>query len=358
MRNRLLILGMALAVILACAPALATPPPLPADPNAINLYIRQTAAAASTQTQVALPTLTVTPTFTSTPRSTFTPEPTFTPFQTFVLASPKPAQRIQYFRVKHDSQLAVWSYKSRTISEGWELFSQTPETVPLLTAAKEGTGTSRTPLVGAWVSVIDALNNHEEGKLLYLKSASTALFNSSGFPQLESLTMGGNIITLDAIEGSWGKVHTMDYGSPGAHTADSYVSRPDLVHKFVVVGWSRKTKTTFWVNPPKGNLYWPFVSAHRVWIQMDRLEPFPILPMEVTANDDQEIRADPKFDSPSNGLRISKGVSATIDKYFPSGSNVWGRLQSGGWILLFSYEKGVPTYHTTWSMATLPPPPD
>ena len=357
MKSRLLILCAAMALILACVPGLATPPP-PADSNAISLYIQQTAAAALTQTQAAMPPPTITRTPTSTPRSTFTPEPTFTPFQTFVLASPKPAQKIQYFRVKHDSQLAIWNYRSRTISEGWELFPQTPETVPLLAAPKEGSGTHRTPLVGSWASYIDALNNHEEGKLVYLKSDSTALFNGSGFPQLESLTMGGNIITLEAIQGTWGKVHTMDFGNPGAHAADTYVSRPDLVHKFVVVGWSRKSKATFWVKPPKGNLYWPFVSAHDLWIQMDRLEPFPILPMEVTANEDQDVRVDPKFDSPSNKLRLSKGGSATIDKYYPSGSNVWARLQSGGWILLFSYEKGVPTYHTSWSMATLPPPPD
>jgi hypothetical protein len=354
--KRLWIGFAALGLILACAPAAVTPIP-PSDSNAIQLYIQQTAAAAATQTQRAIPTSTATATFTSTPRSTFTPEATFTPFQTFVLPSPDRSQTVQYFRAKHDTQLAVYNYESRTANPDWRLFAQTPEIVILLPAPKEGTGTHRTPVDGAWERFIDALNNNDEGKLRYLKSSETALFNGAGFPQMESLTMGGNIITLEAIQGGWGRVRTMNYSQPGSVREQNYEKTPDLVHKFVLVVWSRKTKSTYWVKPPKGDIYYPFVTRNDVWVQMDRLEPFPILPMQVTARIEQEVRKEPSLESEPTRFKLGMGESATIVQYYPSGSNVWGRLENGNWIALFRYEKGGPTYFTTWSMETLPPPP-
>ncbi|HLA07189.1 MAG TPA: hypothetical protein VJ022_07090 [Anaerolineales bacterium] len=348
---------IALVFILACAlPSAATPVALPIDPNAVNLFIAQTAGAASTQTAAALPTLSITPTFTSTPRNTFTPEPTFTPFQTFVLPSPRPAQQVQYFRVKHDNQLAIYDYKSRTAGPDWPLNPQTPETVPLFVDPKEGTGTWRTKVDGAWEPYFEALNNNNERKLRYLKASASGLFNGAGFPQMESLTMGGNIVTLDAIQDGWGRLHTMDYSNPGSAASENYTTRPDLVHKFVVVVWSRRTKSTYWVNPPHGAIYWPFVASRPVWVQMERLEPFPILPMTVTVNESQDIRRSPQTDGELTGKELSVNDSVVIVEYYPSGPNVWGRLQSGGWISLILDEEGVPNYPTTWSMETQPPP--
>ncbi len=346
----------ALILVLACAPAAA--PAIPAaDPNAIQLYIQQTAAAASTQTQDALPPASITPTITFTPRSTFTPYATFTPFQTFVLASPTPLRRSYFFRVKHDSQLAIYDFKSRTAAGSWTLNPQTPEVVPLFAAPKEASGTHRTPITRAWESYMDELNNGNEKKLRYLKATHTALFNGAGFPQMESLTMGGNIITLDAIQGDWGKVHTLPYGSPPSASVVNYFTSPDLVHKFVVVGWSRASKATYWVDPPQGDTYWPFVSRHVVWIQMSRLEPFPGVPMQVTARGQQEVKQEPKADSRPTGFTLEDGASVTIVEYYPTGSDVWARIQSGGWIALLIHKGGVPKYLTSWSMETVPPPP-
>ena len=346
-----------LVLILACAPAAITPPP-PSDPNAIQLYLQQTAGAAATQTQRAIPTATATSTITPTPRSTFTLEPTATSF-TFVLPSPSYGQHVQYFRAKHDNQLAFYNYQSRTAAPDWRLFPQTPEIVILWPAPKEGTGTHRTPITGGWERFMDDLNNNNEGELRYLKSATVALFNGAGFPQMESLTMGGNIITLEAIQGTWGRVRTMNYDQPGVASQHNYEKTPEFVHKFVIVVWSRRTKSTYWVNPPKGDgdIYYPFVTRNDVWIQMDRLEPFPILPMQVTGLVDQVVRKEPRLDSDPTNFDLTKGESATIVQYHPSGSNVWGRLQNGNWIALFQYTNDGPTYFTTWSMATLPPPP-
>lgn len=351
--NRILICFAALSLILACVPA--TPVPLPTlDSDDINLAIKLTADAASIQTLTAFPTSTATSTITATPRNTFTPEPSTTPIATFLIPTSTASQRIQYFRVKHDSQLAEYNFKSRTVD--WNR-THTPEVVPLFAAPKLGTGTHRTPLVGAWEDYMSALNGFDEGKLNYLKSPISGLFNGAGFPQLESLTMGGNIITLDRIDGGWGQVHTQPYGIAGRAETENYNTRPDLVHKFVVVVWNRKTKSTYWTTPPRGAIYWPFVSRNTVWIPMHYLEPFPILPMDVTVAADQDIREQPGSESKTTGKKVLKGETITIVEYRPLGSQVWGRIEHGSrWIALFMYQSTGPTYFTSWSMETLPPP--
>lgn len=351
--KNLFICFAALALILACVPATPTPAPTLSS-NDINVLIKLTADAAAMQTLTAVPTFTVTPTITSTPRNTFTPEATTTPISTFVFSTPTPAQRVQYFRVKHDNQLAQYDFKARTAE--WNQ-TQTPEVFPLFTAPKMTAGTHRTPIVGGWERYMNALNGNDEGKLNYLKLPMSGLFNGAGFPQLESLTMGGNIITLDRIQGDWGQVHTMSYGSVGSPETENYKTRPDLVHKFVVVVWNRKTKSTFWTNPPRGDIYWPFVSMNTVWIPMTWLEPFPILPMDVTVEIDQDVRLEPDTDSDTTGKQVHKGQSVTIVEYHPSGSQVWGRIYGSKWIPLFMYQNTGPTYFTSWSMATLPPVP-
>ena len=285
--KKLLLWLTTLLLILACAPATVTPAPT-LDSNSINLLIAQTANSSFTQTAAAMPVFEITPTSVS--ASTFTPEPTFTTVPLIVLSSPTTVPRVQYFRVKHDSQLAMYSYRSRTASSDWPAeLAQTPETVPLFVDPKLATGTHRTVVNGNWEIYIDALNNNNQKKLRFLKSDSTALFNGAGFPQLESLTMGGNVITLDAFQGQWGKVHTIDYSNPGSLKEVNYVTRPDLVHKFVVVGWSRRTKKTYWATTPQGDIYWPLVASKPVWIPLERLEAFPNLPMEVTAKTTQPI---------------------------------------------------------------------
>jgi hypothetical protein len=208
---------------------------------------------------------------------------------------------------------------------------------------------------GIWDKYIDALNGYDKKKINYVKANDTALFNGTGFPQMESLTMGGNIITLDEIREGWGRVHTLNYTNPENLEEINYVTRPDLIHKFVVVGWKRSTKTTIFVNPPAGDLYWPLVAKSAVWMPLESLEPFPPLPLEVTANTAQAIRREPSADSPQIGSPITDGNTITVVDYYPLASDVWGRLAGGGWIELLRHEKGVPQYLTTWQMATRPP---
>lgn len=341
--------------IVSCAPGLATPTPIPPlDPSAIHLYIAQTADAAAIQTMAALPTVTSTVPFTTTPRNTFTPEPTFTPVPTFFFPTPTPLVRLKFYRLKHDNQLAMYNYKSRTFDENSDgIRRQTPEIVTLFLEPKSTSGTGRTTVNGRWETFIDALNDNNRGKLNYLKSKTSALFNTAGFPQMESLTMGGNVVTLDEVRGEWGRVNTLDFGSPPNASEVNYFTRPDLVHKFVVVGWRRSSKTTIIVKPPKGDLYYPLVSRRTVWVPMERLEAFPALPMEVTVNEDLYIQTSPGPKVEQTRFPLSAGDSVQLIDYHLSGSNVWGRLRRGGYIPLLLY----PRYLTSWQMETLPPPP-
>jgi len=266
--------------------------------------------------------------------------------------------QLQYYRVKHDSQLAIYEYKSRT-AESWDgVGPQTPEVVPLFVRPKPSSGTHRTKLTGDWEIFIDALNNNDDSKLRYLKADNTALFNSTGFPQLESLTMGGNIILLDEVQGEWGQVRTLNHVEPPDIEKINYITSPDLIHKFVVVTWREKKQETHWTNPPKGDMYWPLVSSRPVWIQLERLEKFPELPVKITANTTVYIQADPGITNTPTASKLSAGRSATVVEYYPSGSNVWGRLKSGGWVALLWYPaRDDLQYPTSWKMETLPPPP-
>ena len=348
--KKLLLWFMTFILVMACVPSMVTPVP-PLDPNAINTYIVQTADAASTRTQEAVP---PTRTPTSTPRSTFTPESTFTAVPVINFPSPTPLRQLYYYRVKHDSQLEIYDFKSRTAAPNWhgvDVF--TPEVVPLFVQPALGSGTNRTKLDGSWETYIDVLNGNNKRKLAYLKGKDTALFNNSGFPHLESLTMGGNIITLVEVRNGWGRISTINLANPGALKDVNYATRPDLVHKFVVVAWDKSKKITYWVNPPVGDVYWPLVSSRDVWIAMERLEPFPTLPMEVTGKISQPIRKTPAENGEETRFDFSEGDVGQVVEYYPSGSNVWGRLSNGGWIALALGAR----FLTTWSMATVPPPP-
>ena len=342
-----------LALVMACLPAAATPVPT-LDPNTISTIIAQTEKAAATQTASA-PTLTAT----VTPLNTATLIPTFTNIAPIILPSPTLIPIIQYFRVKHDMQLEQYNYKSRTGDNSWPVEAwglQTPEVFPM--SIQLGLpATRRTTMDGIWDKYIDELNDHDRRKIAYVKASDTALFNGTGFPQMESLTMGGNLITLDEIRDGWGRVHTLNYEDPEKLEEFTYKTRPDLIHKFVVVGWRKSTKQSILVNPPPGDLYWPLVCKSPVWMPMKWLEPFPFLPMEVTANITQPIRANPSTDEPVTSAELSEGETATVIDYFPTASDVWGKLSGGGWIALLLHEKGPSVYLTSWKMETKPPIP-
>jgi hypothetical protein len=88
-KTKLLVWMTALALIMACVPQLAAPSVPTVDPGAVNTFIAQTVAVASTQTVAAIPSLTPSPTLTPTV-ATETPLPTATATVIFILSSPTP----------------------------------------------------------------------------------------------------------------------------------------------------------------------------------------------------------------------------------------------------------------------------
>jgi len=342
-------------IVMACAPSLVTPLP-PPNPYAVNTSIVETANAANTLTQAAMP---PSPTYTPTLRNTATPESTFTPIPTIFYPSPTSSQRVQLFRVKHDSQLAEFNFQSRTAADDWPVDAwgfQTPEVVSLFIDPHPRSGTNRTTLDSSWKNYIDVLNNRNKQVLNYLYADWTALFDQKGFPYLESKTTGGNVIIVDELQGNWARVHTLEFKNPGSLSGTDYFTNPEVIHKMVVVKYSKKTKSTFWVNPPPGPIYWPLVSSRELWIPVDRLEPFPALPMQVTARITQDILKEPKPDGEQTGYEFAEEDEGQIIKYQLRGSDVWAQLSTGRWIALFRYTKNGATFYTNWEMATRPPP--
>lgn len=88
-KTKLLVWVTALALIMACAPSLATPVVPTLDPDAVNIFIAQTVNAAATQTAASMPSLTPSPTITPVV-NTDTPSPTPTATVIFVLSTPTP----------------------------------------------------------------------------------------------------------------------------------------------------------------------------------------------------------------------------------------------------------------------------
>ena len=88
-KTKLFVWMTALALIMACAPALATPSVPTVNPGAVGTIIAQTVNAASSQTAAAMPSLTPSPTLTPIV-NTETPIPTATVTVIFILSSPTP----------------------------------------------------------------------------------------------------------------------------------------------------------------------------------------------------------------------------------------------------------------------------
>ncbi len=88
-KTKWLIWVSALALVMACVPALGTPAVPTVNPDAIGTFIAQTVSAAGSQTAAVLPSATFTPSVTPV-RNTETPSPTPTATVIFILASPTP----------------------------------------------------------------------------------------------------------------------------------------------------------------------------------------------------------------------------------------------------------------------------
>ncbi len=329
------------------------PTPLPTQrPGAISTIVAQTAAAAQTRTATFAPTATDPPTQTPTRKPTPTnPAPTQTPIETPTATSVTVLRN--FYRVRGDATNGRFEDSTRADATGvrWP-----PQVNPAYTTQNLTSSTERVNLTSyGWEDYVRWLLN-DDGRLFdYATGPHLALFNKTGWPQMELLLFGNNVVIAETgnVKWGWARIITMDYqeGPPDPYT--DFQSTPWFIQKFTTVNKFEAVDLS-----AKGAVYYPIVSSRNLYVPTDWLEPFPSVPRtEQVKITDLPIYVEPSLDS----LVFSsyhKDQSFQLLGYAPRGSKVWGLVREknqNGWVMLYT-PKEYPYYLTSWEMATDPPP--
>lgn len=249
-------------------------------------------------------------------------------------------------------------------------YSQTPETERL-----EGT-TTQTVLNSAWQKYAIDLNrldystpygSHKgNNKAVKLLTNGSGGICNGGWPKLMNIAMGGEVldgsIIFDNGIQNLTVTHLDYYEGPPSIQDVNYFTHPELIFKWVNVGWEKKTRRTYWVNPsaPIGgayDTYWPNVSDHTLTIPLSKLESFPRIPQGgyyIRVKVPLHLRTLPY--GPITGDLLFPGIGLLITAYKAHGSDVWGQTSGGAWVPLEGSDAGGgPVYFTDWRMITPPP---
>jgi hypothetical protein len=170
---------------------------------------------------------------------------------------------------------------------------------------------------------------------------------------MESVTCGGNIVLSYYEKKGWVMIQPLySFSDLEYLRIYTYENAPQFIHKFTVI-----TRKSSIVNPPAGDIYYPLISRNILWFPLEKLEPFPTLPLVVTiqAGLGINVRQEPRVEA-QKVRAIPWGAMVEILEYKPVASSVWGRIIDG-WIALCYYPSGSagPQYFTTWYMQTTPP---
>jgi hypothetical protein len=150
---------------------------------------------------------------------------------------------------------------------GWTGKSIAPKVFPMYVSLFRLHGTARTRLTPEWIEYFHALNPGFRA-WRYIKGIQAGLFNTAGFPQLESLTCGGNLVRIREVREVWGeewcRIFTMDYyGDVPSVEKVNNLTHPWLVHRFVCITWDERI-----VDPPPGPIYFPLVAKVPLWMPL------------------------------------------------------------------------------------------
>lgn len=155
--------------------------------------------------------------------------------------------------VRGDEELSEFNYKSRTNSQEWKDAGNLPQTPSVFRFDK-----AAVPNNNDWrvdITPMDReirrINNFNDALVDgYLYADATAMFNGTGFPRQQYLTMSFN--RLQGIkEGNYLKFFTM---TPASNTAGmTYLTHPHYVHKWDIV--TMRDGSTVHVNTPKGDVF-------------------------------------------------------------------------------------------------------
>ncbi len=231
-----------------------------------------------------------------------------------------------------------------------------PAVHPMYIAKNPAHSTIRTRL-SPWETYLRTLNS-TKNKWNYYTNDHAGLFNGTGWDKQETLVMGNNLVVVDRIEGfgkdlMMAKLRTLFIEDPQPDPELlNYQTCPWLIHKFTVI-----TRKGFVVDPNPGAVYYPVIVKRggQGWIQLDKLEKFPALPMRITVNVTAGLNVREKPTTKGNRVTaLRKGTSLEITEYRPAGSEIWACCEQG-WIALY-HPKTTLKFLTSWKMETEPPP--
>lgn len=165
--------------------------------------------------------------------------------------------------VRGDEELAEFGYKSRTADPLWSYARQTPSVFrfapePVRNPLDGKAGEYRVDITRQ-DREIRRLNAYDSdfNRIVYLYSSGTALFNRTGFPRLQYLTMSFNLLRGLAVENGCLKFETL---KPALSTNGmSHASHPWFVHKWDIV--TMRNGATVHVNTPHGDVFWFLTTA-------------------------------------------------------------------------------------------------
>jgi hypothetical protein len=204
-KTKLVIWISALALILACVPAIGigTPAVPTVDPGVIGTFIAQTVNAASTQTAAVMPSATLTPSVTPT-RPTETPSPTFTSTVIFILSSPTPVVLPTFTSVSLGG--------SGTSSDNYAC------SVTRVTPPNGSSFDPRDDFDVFWTVRNIGQRNWNRSDVDYIYSSGTKLHKVSGYDLSENVRVGNSIdlgVDMQAPkdEGTYSTVWTMRIGN-------------------------------------------------------------------------------------------------------------------------------------------------
>jgi hypothetical protein len=171
----------------------------------------------------------------------------------------------------------------------------------------------------------------------------------SGSPLLkaEALTTTGNLVCgNEIVNGSLKITHYSLNNSPQG----DYFHQPWLWIK----GTSLNKNTGALGLWDGKNVYFPNLAAGDIYLDLDYLESVPTLPKTIYALTNLNIREYPTVKAAVIDTLIANEAVRIIGYHY-WGSDVWGELDSGGWICLVYSQSWGAYYYTTWNMETDPP---
>jgi len=277
-------------------------------------------------------------------------------------ALPKNQVLPRFARLMHDSQWMEWP--SRMASPDWPRgfhFDWYPETVPLWRSPRGGDG--RFAYDAEWLQFLRELQPNEDAAV-WIARVAAGLFNKGNEfipilnlhqlvarPIAESISSGGNLVRILEKRNGSGRLEMLQFedGPPDGDEVN-YLATPWLITKFTSVSIDGELGNAGGID-----VFFPNVAKNSdgYWVDLERVEWFPLLPICVTAREEVQVRAQSSMDADVNA-RLEIADRVLIFEYLPQGSVVWGRTEQG-WIPLEYQVDGQPVYPTTWEMETRPP---